>query len=232
MTVLVGYPLTRRAREVLDLAAMFARSRSEDLVVCSVIAHPLMTENKRASQEIYDEAQRVATNAFERAHRDMPDDVHVEYRAVASRSILRGILDTAKEVGASLIVAGADTSPVGKITLSTVADRLLHGSSVPVAVASRGLLTPKKRISRVTLAFTGSKNSHAQVAAAQEFADSFEVPLRLATFAINLPFPPGATSPARESGVRRAWEDKMHTLAHDATPAGYDAPEFVIGRGP
>ena len=38
MTILVGYPTNRRAKAVLSLAGMLARSSGEDVVVCTTKA--------------------------------------------------------------------------------------------------------------------------------------------------------------------------------------------------
>ena len=40
MTILVGYPTNRRAKAVLSLAGMLARSSGEDVVVCIVAVDP------------------------------------------------------------------------------------------------------------------------------------------------------------------------------------------------
>jgi hypothetical protein len=40
MTIVVGYPTNRRAKAVLSLAGMIARSSGEDVVVCTVILDP------------------------------------------------------------------------------------------------------------------------------------------------------------------------------------------------
>ena len=47
----------------------------------------------------------------------------------------------------------------GYITLSSVADRLLHSSPIPVAVAPRGFRAKGGKVERVTLAYTGGKQS-------------------------------------------------------------------------
>ena len=50
MTILVGYPINRRAKAVLSLAAMLARSSGEDLLVCTVIPAPWMPGLSRADE--------------------------------------------------------------------------------------------------------------------------------------------------------------------------------------
>ncbi len=50
MTILVGYPINRRAKAVLSLAGMLARSSGEDLLVCTVIPAPWMPGLSRADE--------------------------------------------------------------------------------------------------------------------------------------------------------------------------------------
>ena len=59
MTILVGYPINRRAKAVLSLAGMLARSSGEDLLVCTVIPAPWMPGLSRADEGYRSYIERV-----------------------------------------------------------------------------------------------------------------------------------------------------------------------------
>ena len=72
MTILVGYPIKRRAKAVLSLAGMLARSSGEDLLVCAVIPAPWMPGLSRADQGYRSYIDESADGAVAQARADLP----------------------------------------------------------------------------------------------------------------------------------------------------------------
>ena len=77
MTLLVGYPTNRRAKAVLSMAAMLARSSGQEVVVCTVIRDPRVPGVTRDDPEFCSYVDELADTAIEQARRDMPADVPV-----------------------------------------------------------------------------------------------------------------------------------------------------------
>src|SRR6476659_1437395 len=66
-------------------------------------------------------------------------------------SIPRGLLELAADVRASAIVLGSSTKgPLGRISLGSVTDRLVHSAPLPVLLAPRGYrpgpASPRRRV--------------------------------------------------------------------------------------
>lgn len=236
MTILVGYPLKRRAKAVLSLAGMLARTSGEDLMVCVVIPAPWMPGMSRADQGYRAYIDELVDTAMAQAREDMPADVTVQYTTVQAKSAPGGLIDAAKQHDASVIVVGSsDSGQFGYISLSSVADRLLHSSHVPVAVATRGFRAVGGKIKRITLAYTGGEQSSLLLASARVLAAQYGCELRLASFAVHLS--PSETERFRDERgtVLSEFAQEIYAAAEKelATddPSQTTRPEIVIGYG-
>ncbi len=233
MTILVGYPTNRRAKAVLSLAGMLARSSGEDVVVCIVAVDPRVPGVAR-DPGFRSYVDVLADNAETQAREDMPKDVPAQFIRFEARSVPSGLVQAAEQHAASTIVVGSAMGPIERVTLSSFADRLLYSSPVPVAVAIRGFRTVGT-VKRVTLAFSGGEQASVQVAAATNLANHFGAELRLASFAVHMTPPDVLRDHFEYSSVLDHWTDGMRTAAadaikHDATTIQRE-PELVIGKG-
>jgi nucleotide-binding universal stress UspA family protein len=238
MTILVGYPINRRARAVLNMAAMLARSSGEELVVGVVIPAPWMPGMSRADEGYRSYINESAATALAQARDDLPPDVPAKFVTVDARSAPSGLMQAAEEHDASIIAVGSsDAGQFGYITLSSVADRLLHSSPIPVAVAPRGLRAKGAKVERVTLAFTGDKQSGVLLRAAETLASGFGAQLRLVSFAVQLSPPETARFRTEGAAVTAEWTENIRSAAQEALEAerklgkqGLE-PSVVIGHG-
>lgn len=239
MTILVGYPINRRAKAVLNLAGMLSRTGGEKVVVCVVIPAPWMPGLSRADHEYRAYVNEQVAQAIAQAREDMPDDVSVEFVSIPARSAPRGLLEAAKQYEASVITVGS--SPAGQfgyIALSSVADRLLHSSPISVAVANRGFRSRGGKVGRITLGFSGGEQSGLLLDAAEALATRFGAEVRLAAFAVELSPPLTARFRAESHELVAEWTDNIRSAARRVVQPG-DArrpqaaePEVVIGYGP
>jgi nucleotide-binding universal stress UspA family protein len=235
MTILVGYPTNRRAKAVLSLAGMIARSSGEDVVVCAVIRDPRVPGIAREDPEFRSYVDELADNALTQASEDMPKDVAVQFTRIDARSIPSGLVQAAEQRGASTIVVGSAMGRIESITLSSIADRLLHSSPIPVAIATRGFRAAGGKVKRVTLAFAGGEQSSVQVAAAEALAAHYGAELRLASFAVHLSPPEALRVHLEGDLVTEQWTKNIRTAAAEAVQADAATarrdPEIVIGQG-
>ena len=191
MTILVGYPPNKRGKAVLSLAAMLARSSGENLVVCTVVPAPWLPGLVREDAAYQSYIDGMADSALAQARAELPPDVPAEFIRVRARSAPSGLLEAAEQHQATVIAVGSSAAGYfGYITLSTVADRLLHSSPVPVALSTRGFRTGDvDRVARLTVSYAGTKESDQLVRAARAVARRFGAAIRLASFAVQ-PAPP------------------------------------------
>ena len=241
MTILVGYPPNRRGKAVLGLAAMLARSSGENLVVCTVVPAPWLPGLIREDTAYQGYIDDIAESALARARAVLPPDVPAEFTRVRARSAPSGLLVAAEQHQATLIAVGSSAAGLfGHITLSSIADRLLHSSPVPVALATRGFRTGGvDKVARLTVAYTGTEQSEQLVRAARAMARRLGAAIRLAAFAVQAAPPETARFSSEAEGVLTEWTANIQAAAKrvleedpdpgEAVPAG---AQFVIGHGP
>lgn len=190
MTIIVGYAPEKRDVSAIALAAALARRRGEEVLVVSVVpsAWTIPTvggsdrEFARWSRQRGAKAVAEATAAIT----DLCPDLDARAVAVDGRSVPGALLSEATRVGASVIAVGSGQGGSwGRVVLNSTADRLLHSSTVPVALASRGYRPDASGvISRVSFAFRGDPPSVRALAATADFTARLGARLRLVTFGV------------------------------------------------
>jgi nucleotide-binding universal stress UspA family protein len=106
----------------------------------------------------------------------------LETRAVAGASPARVLHDCADAHGAGLLVLGSThRGVIGRIALGSTADRLLHGATLPVAVAPLGFAERMRGIDRVGVAFVDTEEGYEALRAAAALATACGAELYAAT---------------------------------------------------
>ena len=173
--IVVGVDGTGSGLDAAALAARLARITGDPLVVACV--YP---EGRRSSLDAAAAVHGPAAKALEAA-RELAEEAGPEYRTVASSSPARGLAELAEEEDAAMVVVGSHRSgAIGRVASGGTAERLLHGSGCPVAVAPRGYrqrVTDKPR--RVGVAFVDTPDGHEAVRHAADLAARSGLPLTL-----------------------------------------------------
>jgi nucleotide-binding universal stress UspA family protein len=186
VTVVVGCTPKESGTSALELAALLARSSGEDVVVAVVVAAawPPSTERVDADYRAY--LTQRGEQSLAQAKERMPDDVNTAYVLHHAPSVPTGLLEVASEHDASVLVLGSsENGGLGLVALGSVADRIVHSSPVPVALAPRGYQAePGGRLRRVTVAFGGTSKDWSLVRAAADYAARTTSSLRVASFSV------------------------------------------------
>lgn len=188
MAVVVGFAADERGTEALHLGCLLARSLHDELVVCAVLQTAWPPSPERIDTEYVAYAQQRAEAALAQARDALPSGLGATFLTAHARSVPSGLLETADRHGASLVVLGSSASGLlGRVSLGSVTDRLLHSSHLPVAVAPRGFrCSQDARVERFTVAFGGSGGPDLVVAAGA-VAARVGAALRVASFAVRPP---------------------------------------------
>jgi nucleotide-binding universal stress UspA family protein len=240
VTVVLGLPRGERATAALELGALLARSGGTALVVCAVAPAAWPPGLAKIDAEYQEYLEQITQEALDAAELALPDDVPASFVAVRARSTPAGLLEVAEKHGASLLVLGSSSAGgIGRVSLGSVADHVLHSAPVPVAMAPRGFrCRAGSRIRRVTAAYGATSGSAEFAAAAAEVAIHFGTALRLASFAVRSgPVVTAGVGLHAEDGVLREWsahieQAQRDTLARLAElPSAPSALEAAVGYG-
>lgn len=199
-TLVAGYDGSERAGDGLALAQLLADTAGAELLVAAVVPHEFPYAPGTADRE---EAMRQeATDMLAEA---VPGGDRVRAQVVGARSAAQGLHELAESARAGALVVGSShRGPIGRVLAGSVAERLLHGSPCPVAVAPAGFRERSDpRLKVVGCAFNGSDESRLAARHAEFLARRAGAPLRL--LAVH--------EPELVFGI-------------DAVPAGYDPAEI------
>jgi nucleotide-binding universal stress UspA family protein len=240
MTFVVGLRRDERGRAALHVAALLARSAGDDLVVCTVVPTPWPPGVARVDAEYQAYLERVARDALDEARARLSGAVKADFAVVRARSVSGGLLDIVAERTADLLMIGSSAAGVlGRVAFGSVAERLLHSSPVPVALAPRGFRCGADTVvHRVTAAYVPTAGGGDVVLAAAGLAARVGATLRLASFAVRprTPLTAGVGSRA-ETGVVQEWSSEVERAQREALarvarlPRAPSALDAVVGDG-
>jgi nucleotide-binding universal stress UspA family protein len=161
----------------LDAVALGARLADAVGVPLTVVCvSPEQAE--LAGAEAADDVGRHAAAILESA-REVVGDLPAELRTVAATSPARGLAELAEEEGAEAVVVGSTRrGAIGRVMTGSTAERLLHGTGCPVAVAPRGYRRHHPEPLRaIVVAFTDHPDGHEAVRVAAELAGRAGLPM-------------------------------------------------------
>jgi nucleotide-binding universal stress UspA family protein len=246
MRLLVGLDKRDGGRDALELArGLAAGEPSSALLVTVLFAGPL----PRAYALLPEEETEESAPLFEAA-REKLEGIEVETRAYGGGSPAAVLTTLAEEERCDAVVVGsAHRGAIGRVLAGSVADSLLNGAPVDVAIAPRGYAQaehPPPR--RIAVGYDGSTEAKAALESAQELARRYgaaievltvvhpavAAPAMVATAALPA-YPPepervmeealGSIDPAIEARRTRLDGDPASLLAQ----AGEEADLLVLG---
>ncbi len=173
--ILAGADGTGSGLDAVAFGARLATAIGSPLVVVCVCPDEVLAAGADRDSE---EPQRQATLILDGA-REVAGDLPADFRTVVSTSPARGLAELAEQEGAEAVVVGSThRGAVGRVVSGSTAERLLHGTGCPVAVAPRGYRRHRsKPIEAVGAAFTDTPEGHEAVRVAAGLAGTAGLPL-------------------------------------------------------
>jgi nucleotide-binding universal stress UspA family protein len=167
--LIVGVDGSERSRDALVLAVQLAEP-GQGVLLAHV--HPYGALSDLLSGDDYARLVReVAESTLSAANETLPPATERVMQLVSNRSPAAGLHDLAAEKDAALIVVGSShRSGLGRVLAGSVAESVLAGSPVPVAIAPRGLADSEDSIRIVGCGFDGSPEADAALGWAADIA--------------------------------------------------------------
>ncbi|MEO3935913.1 universal stress protein [Dermatophilaceae bacterium Soc4.6] len=190
MTVVVAYTAQDSARSALELASVLSRSTGEPLVVAVVVATPHTSGGADFVDGDYlGPLTEWGQSVLEEARSSLAPDIEATFEVRHASSIPGGLLELAAEIDASAMVLGSSSKgSLGRISLGSVTNRLVHMASLPVLLAPRGYRPgPTSRIRRVNIGFGGPTGGTHVALVGARLANLLGAELRAVSFAVRPP---------------------------------------------
>ena len=239
MTIIAGFSSSRLGGAPINLAAQLARTTGEKVIAAAVVERVLPAGVDPIEDEYRGFIASRATASLERVIDQVRGDLDISVTVHQSTSIPNGLMELAGQHGADVVVVGSSSSGLlGRITLGSVTERLVHTAEVPVALAPRGYPSSPVPVQRLTAAYGGNADAVGLIATSAELATQWKVRLRIASFTV----PPstmfgGSIERSAEDLVVQQWTRKTTDAAveqlNDAR-AQVSIPDVdvVIGTAP
>jgi nucleotide-binding universal stress UspA family protein len=136
-TIIVGVDESQGSIDAIALASRLAGITGSELMLVNVF--PYDVHPSRAANRSFEEYLRRDSNDLLERRRSSLGDQTVAIRAIPDVSSARGLHELAEQENAGLVVVGSThTGRAGRVLPGSTAERLLHGSPCPVAVAPKG----------------------------------------------------------------------------------------------
>ena len=236
MTIVVGYLAGKSGDAALYLAAAAAQSARTSVTVATILPKPW----NAPSPARIDDAQHAggtgqpAAESVQDAQRlfaALPDGLSVNYHSHADRSASAGLVQVVDDLNPELLVLGSSANgKPGQIVVGSTANRLLHSSPVPVAIAPRGYRDAcTGGLTRITCAYPGTPESVHVVQRIADLAERLSVSLRVVTFAVRgrAMYPPEVGLHAEDS-IFVAREDRARELLAQLRVDGVVGQDVVL----
>jgi len=220
MTYVVGYGPHNNDRSAIELACQLAVSHPEPVVAVSVVPKGWGTPVAGGSDREFEGwAAAEGRASTESAMSDFRSHPGVDGSAVwvPGRSVPQVLLEQAHERNAWMLVVGsASDADDGRVRLSSKTDRLLHSSTLPVAIAPRGYRT-SSAVTRVTVGFRDDDASWSLLNRVAEMCRRIGAELRIVTFLVEPPRRPVTSSVSHaQTQVLDLWTAQVTAAQQEA----------------
>jgi nucleotide-binding universal stress UspA family protein len=238
MTILAGFSASRLGSAPLNLAAQLARTTGEKIIAAAVVERALPAGIDPIEDEYRGYLGSRAAASLERVVAQLPDP-GISVTIHHSTSVPHGLMELADQHGADLVVVGSSSSGLlGRVTLGSVTERLVHTSQVPVAIAPRGYPLSPVPVQRLTAAYGGNADAVSLIATSAELAKQWRVRLRIASFTVRpVTMFGGSIERSAEELVVQQWTRRTMDAAMKqlegarAKVSGLPGVDVVIGTG-
>ena len=209
--IIVGVDESQGSTDAIALASNLAGITGSTLLLAN--AFPYDQLPTRTANRAFGEYLRQDSETLLERLRDAHGDPTVEVRAVPSPSPAHGLHELAEQERADLVVVGSThTGRAGRVLPGSTAERLLHGSPCPVAVAPRDYAQRSNpELAVIGCGYDGSSSAELALDAARRLAAATGAQLRVIRGFKPLAFdtPPGN----RPIGEIASYNDSLHERA-------------------
>ena len=238
MTIIAAFSSSRQGTAPLNLAAQISRWTGDKVVAAAIVERPWPAKGDPIEEEYLRYVTSQASHAIDRVVSLLPGDLDIPTVVHQSTSIPTGLIELVAAHDARLVVVGSSSSGLlGRVSLGSVTERLVHTAAVPVAIAPRGYPLGPEPIRRLTAAYGGEADINGLIATTAELATQWPVQLRIVSFTVRpVTMFSGSIEPSAENLVIQQWarrtsEDIGRQLNDVRANISVPDVEVVIGNG-
>jgi len=216
--LVVGYEGGPNGHDALRFAERWSRASDDAIVVVTV--HPgsaaLGIGHVDAEWVAYEREQADALLA--EARTVLSPDVAAEFRRIDSSSAARGLHELVEEGGAGLVLGARRARGLRRTYPGSTAERLLHGSAVPVTIVPSGYADREPdAIHHVSVAFVDTPDGNAAVDVAVTMTERLHADLSVVSVLPDTRVTPAMGEPRRfADGQRDIYQEALERVLASA----------------
>lgn len=245
--ILVAWSPTVAGTEAIEFAAWFARTTAVEIQCVTTLLRPWPAPAITKMGEKYRKWFKKESARLEKSVRaelekaGIPQQYfskHVSLLVDGSNETVL-LSEAAASFGADIVLLGSTAkAPKGRFRPGTIADSLLHSSTIPLGLAPRAPKLSKRGITRVSFAHVGEGDISSSLHRAAGLASALAVPFRILALSPgefgsgsveSLELPSDLTLEWRENSL--AILDRLSDLIHDTYPELSIETEIGSGMG-
>ncbi len=179
------FSASRHSSAPLNLAIQLARTTGEQVIAAAVVERAWPPRDDLVEGEYLTYVRAQATQALQRAVAVLPIDLDVTPVVHESTSIPTGLIELrGRAPGDRRVRRSSSSGMIGRVTLGSVTERLVHTARVPVVFAPRGYTQTDTPIRRLTAAYGGEADVNGLIPATAELAADWKAKLRIVSFTV------------------------------------------------
>ncbi|MFF2271908.1 universal stress protein [Agromyces sp. NPDC058136] len=224
LRIVVGYTADDSGADALAFGARLAAATEAFLEVVMILPIEarggVVPRDPGYERHVKERSQHWLAEASAKIGDGIPQSLHIRY----AESFAEGLVDSAHEFGASLIVVGSARGAIlGRSRIGSVASALLHASDVPVAIAPAGSreVSTSLGVTRITAAIGLRAGASAVLEASVRLGRATHAPLRLLSL-VPIDLPNGMDEELADL-TSTAHADEVLLEAKRALPEGVEA---------
>lgn len=236
MSILVGPGPKERGRSAAVLGGMLARSLETSLHVAAITPVPWPPDPFQGDREFLALQDGAAHAELDRVAGDLAG-LDVTYTVEAAPSVAAGLLAVLERTGPAAVVLGSSTAGhAHRVSLGSVAERILRETDVPVCFAPDGFAVPAgATFTRLTVGFGRADHDSRLLAGAVRLARALRVSLRVVCLAVRPADVLGeSVERSADSLVLDKWTQRLRGPIEEAVRSAGDDPaavDIVVGVG-
>jgi len=181
-SILIGVDASARSEDAIAFGRRLADASSAGVVVACAFAYsdaPSRASNASYRQILADDAKQTARDMRDRLEGIAADRLRITI--TPNPSPAHALHDIAEAEHAEIIVVGSShTGRLGRVAPGSTGERLLHGAPCAIAIVPFGYRTrAEEPIRRIGVAYDGSDEADAAVAAAVELSRALDAELEI-----------------------------------------------------
>jgi len=217
--LVIGYEGGTTGHDALRFGERWALASGDLLIVVTVHPGAAAPGVQRVDAEWVAYEREEPDRLLREARSLLPESMNAEFRRIDASSAAHGLHDIAEGGGTVLVLGARRARDLRRTYPGSTAERLLHGSAIPVAIVPSGYVDrEREQLRQVTVAFIDTPDGRAAVNSAVRITKHLKAELTVVSVLPDTRVTPAMGEPSRfASGQEDSFRQSLDTAVESAS---------------